>query len=492
MRISCRSMFYGVLVCCVAGGVGCSSAATPGGKAGPAAPTYRGQEVNLVSPHVLGLATNWELLIPEWGSQSGATVRWTEYEPADESLWQGISSDSSGGCLVLFPLNRLAEIETRLAALPTNPDEEFDSRDLFKGLRDRALTRERKLVANPISVPVLLCYYRKDLLRAANLKPPETWDEYHALVASLGTWAPGLTAVEPLGPESRATTFFARSLAYCKHPENYSVWFEIDTAQPMLNTPGFARAIEKAYETWKLLPAESASLNAADCRRRFLSGKAAIGLTYEPSTAELAAHAPGSRGVENLRVDGIEIGVCRLPGSKSVYNRNSKRWDAMPAKEVHAPALCGFAGLASAVVSHNQPFKNSAAANLLVSLNSPALFDQAFAALPKSPCRESQLSFAAAWFGPELSAEESSEYCDSVAQSLRDMQLVFELPVIGAGEFRRAASDELEKLLRNEFEPQQTLEAMQRSFEAIVDRLGREAVRDSHRRGLGLGPAPKK
>ena len=100
-----------------------------------------------------------------------------------------------------------------------------------------------------------------------------------------------------------------------------------------------------------------------------------------------------------------------------------------------------------------------AALNLLFSLSSPAMFDQAFATLPKGPCRESQLTQAPTWFGPELSTEEASQYCDAVAQSLRDPQVVFELPLIGAAEFRTTASKCLEPLLRGEADVEQTLNA---------------------------------
>jgi len=468
------------------------------GQAGPSqkndqkpAQMFLGQEVNLVVPKSLNLPGNWELMLQEWMSQSGATIRWSEYDPVAQTPALIAASGSSGGSFILFPLKQLSEIESHLSSL-SGFDEEFETKDLFKGLRDRGLTRERVLVANPVSVPVLVCYYRKDLLRAAHLKPPETWDDYHRLVESLEDWAPGLVAVEPLGPEFRATTFFARSLAYCKHPENYSVWFEIDSAKPMLNTPGFIRSIENANRTWKLLPPEVANYGPAECRQLILKGRAALGLTFEPHSAELVSHSAVQSGNEPYRVDGIEIGICRLPGSRSVYNRNSKKWDLIPASEVHAPALCGFSGLATGVIYPKSHFKETASVNLLISLNSPSLFDQAFATLPKSPCRESQLSFATSWFGPELSREEAAEYCDSVAQSLRDTQLVFELPVVGADEFRRAASSDLELLLKGDSNVDQLAETLQKSFEAIVDRLGRDAVRDSYRRGLGLGPAPKK
>ena len=223
-----------------------------------------------------------------------------------------------------------------------------------------------------------------------------------------------------------------------------------------------------------------------------LTGNAAMALTFEPLSSELVARSQSEEDSKVQRIEGIEIGVCRLPGSRRVFNRNSKKWDTIPAGTIHAPALCGFAGLAMGVTLPPKREQESAALDLLINLSTTSLFDEAFASLPKGPGRESQLSFAPNWFGPELSSEEASQYADAVSQSLRDMQLVYELPVIGDEEFRQAASTALEPLIRGEADSEQTSNAMQHAFELIVERLGPDAVRDSYRRGLGLSPRMKK
>ena len=464
---------------------GCPSA--PAGKNTTTQP-LRGQEVEFLAPKSLNLPVFWEVLLQEWSSQTGASTKIVDNDFDDVTTELTEIAEGAAGRFVLFPLNKLPEIGPQLTSIPAS--EQFDSKDLFKGLRDRILSREQQLIAFPISVPVFVCYYRQDLLRAARLKPPETWDEYNELIGSLQTWAPGLVAVEPLGPQYRATTFFAKTLAYCKHPENYSVWFDIDTAKPTFNSPGFIEGLETARRTWARLPKEVATYSPAECRRLLLAGKAAITLAWEPQSSNLVARSQGESTPEVHRIDGIELGVCRLPGSRRVFNRNSKKWDTLPT--VHSPALCGFAGLAVGVMLPKKPTADNAALSFLNSLSTTALFDEAFSALPKGPCRESQVSLSPSWFGPELSTEEASMYTDAVGQSLRDMQLVAELPVHGADEFRQATSNALEKLLNGETDTEQTLQLMQSSFESIVERLGRDTVRDSYRRGLGMSLPPRK
>ena len=453
-------------------------------------PPVRGEELEVVAPKSLNLPVYWEVMLQEWSSQSGSSTKFVEYDDKDSFLTQPPVKSDSGGQLVLFPLRDCCSFETHLTPL-SQYESQLGSREIFKGLRERALTRDRKFIAIPVSVPVLVCYYRSDLLRSARRKSPETWADYQELIESLGAWAPGLTAVEPLSAEFRATTFFAKSLAFCKHPENYSVWFDIDTAKPTLNSPGFVEAIETARRTWCKLPPEVSTYSPADCRQMLLTGKAAMALAFEPLSSELVAGFAMNDGSKAQRIDGIEIGVCRLPGSRRVFNRNSNKWDNIPVGTVHAPALCGFAGLAVGVRLPPTRESTSTALNFLINVSN-SLFDDAFTALPKGPCRESQLEFAANWFGPELSSEEASQYADAVAQSLRDMQLVYELPVIGAEEFRQAASVALEPLIRGEADAEQTSNTMQQAFEMIVERLGPDAVRDSYRRGLGLSPRATK
>jgi ABC-type glycerol-3-phosphate transport system substrate-binding protein len=462
---------------------------TPGPK--QATQPFRGSELAVVAPRSLNLPAYWEVMLQEWSSQTGASTKFVEFDNADPFLTESVMNPESGGRLILFPFRDFCRFESQLTPLSAF-DARLESREIFKGLRQRSLSREREFMAVPVSVPVLVCYYRNDLLRAARRKAPETWNDYLELIETLDTWGPGLSAVEPLSPEFRATTFFAKSLAFCKHPENYSVWFDIDTAKPTLNSPGFLEALETARRTWSKLPPEVATYSPADCRRMLLTGKAAMALAFEPQSAELIARSQSEESSKVERIEGIEIGVCRLPGSRRVFNRNSKKWDTIAAGTIHAPALCGFAGLAVGVTLPAKREQDSAALDLLVNLSTSTLFDEAFASLPKGPCRESQSSLAPSWFGPELSSEEASQYADAVAQSLRDMQLVHELPVIGAEEFRQATAAALDPFIRGEADSEQTSQAMQHAFELIVERLGPDVVRDSHRRGLGLSPQTKK
>ncbi len=451
---------------------------------------FRGQDVELVVPASLQLQALWQVALDEWMAETGATVRWSEYSGAgDESLEKKLSAPpAAGGRIVLFPLRKLSELDKQLAPVETAASAGLDLKDIFKGLRDRVVSRDRSVIAIPISAPVLLCYYRADLLRAAGLKPPETWDDYQTLLDALDRWAPGLTAVEPLGPGHRATLFFARSLAFVKHPENYSVWFDLDSGKPQLDTAGFQEAIEVSSRAWKKMPASIADLSPADCRNQVLAGKAAMAIGVEPVSSTNSDETP--------RTASIEIGICRLPGSRRVYNSNSRRWDVQPQSAIHAPALCGFDGMTIGVSLPNASSKASVAWHLLSTLTGEQ-FESNWASLPKSPCRESQTGTASSWNESGLTIEESGRAIDATALMLRDNQLVADLPLPDAAEFRAVTEETIGKLLKAELDPATTIRQLHAEFEQIVSRIGADMIRADYRRGLGLpaleatSPAPK-
>lgn len=449
---------------------GCPSDTKP--KPAQTTKPFRGQEVELVMPASLKLPALWEVTLNEWMDETGATIRWSEYSGTDaDSLESKLAnSPESGGRIILFRLQKLAEIDQQMAPIEGNG---FDTKDIFKGLREHVVKRNRAAAAIPISAPVLNCYYRADLLKKAGRKPPETWKDYQDLIDTLEQWAPGLTAVEPLSADHRATLFFARSLAFTKHPENFSVWFDLDAGKPTLDTAGFVEATEVALRAWKKMPVNVVELSPADCREQILQGRAALAIGIEPTA--------NSKSTGDSR-PAMEVGVCRLPGSTKVFNRNSKRWDSLPA--VHAPGICGFDGLAIGV-SLPKESRDAAAWHLLSNLVGES-FESNWAALPKSPCRESQTSTATSWYETGLTVEEMSRSVDATAQTLRDGQLVADLPIPEANEFRKATSSVVGKLLAGELDPAQTCQQLQSEFEQIVNRIGSEKLRTDYRRGLGL------
>lgn len=473
MNLVCRLMLL-LLLCTAAG------CPTNTGTAPPAELPLAGQTVEIVAPSDLALQEAWQPLIAEWKAQTGGDVVWTEFA-SDSPPWQGDAAKSSanGGRITVAAITDLSDAEKQgfFAPIPMTVQDQIDQRDVLPGLKDAVLSREKRLVAIPVSAPVLLCYYRQDLLEAAGRTPPQTWDDYQTLLDELEQWAPGLSACEPCGPEFRATLFLARAAAFVKHPQNYSAWFDIQTSQPVFDSPAFARALDVSRKAWQKMPEDIWNFGPTECRAKLRAGQAALILSVKPGAAyplliELPASDPDSQ-------EPLAIGVCQLPGTREVYQRDSDRWEQIKTTEPYQPGLVGFTGI---VMGASATDDRAAAWNLLQTLSKQLA--SAFAERPRSVCRESESLSGFPSGG--LAVEANSLLTDATAQTLRRRDAVGDLPVPGAAPLRKIIAEEL-AAAKSDQATGEILAAIQRRLvEATESR--REALRDDYRRAVGLGP----
>jgi multiple sugar transport system substrate-binding protein len=341
---------------------------------------------------------------------------------------------------------------------------------VFPGLRNRVAKNSRKPRLVPISCPILVCYYREDLLEQAGLKPPRTWSDYQTLLETLEQWAPGLQAVEPWGESFRATMFLARSAAVAKHAEQFSFCFEFRTGNPLIANPGFVSSLKMVTAAVQAMPAEVKTYLPGDCRREILEGRAAIAIAYETDLSQTV-----SRGED------LEIGICPLPGATRVFNTAIDEWVDLEDDSVHRVTLTGFAGWALAVSANLEPNLNAAAWELVRYM----AIDQLPSSYPSSLislCRDSQTANPSTWTGEELTTSEAEQYVTVVADALRSDQLVMEFPLIGQAQFREALTEGLTRALEGEDDAEAVLQSIRAEWEEISQKLGKEEVAKSYQR----------
>ncbi len=446
---------------------------------------FRDETVTIRVPADTEFAEIWDLTLAEWSGATGAETNIV----SDESLK---TSNKSADVLVL-PLTELSGwIENdRLAPIP---DSILDGTaltwlDVFYGVREHTAQVAGSPRVIPVSVPVLVAYYRADLLTAANLEPPQTWSEYQHLLETLNEWAPGLTAVEPWSPEWRATTFLARAAALAKHPDQLSFEFDVRSGEPLIDSPGFQSALELVQQARPHLAEKVNEYSPSDCRRELLAGRAAIGIALESGPeGQPLPFGPGSSTMEisDERADGIELVVEPLPGSVRVYDQSKSAFQEFSEDRVHRVTLTGFAGLGVAV---SKSAANSQAAwDLALQLTAKDL-SQTFPPPFCSPVRESQAGSPATYSGQSLRPEEQGTWLNAVRSGLSSDQCISELPVIGRERFREVLSTELAAVLESDENAQEILKRVAAEWRVITEELGQDAVRKSYRRGLGF-PAP--
>jgi ABC-type glycerol-3-phosphate transport system substrate-binding protein len=357
--------------------------------------------------------------------------------------------------------------------------------DLFTLLRAHEAVWGKEVMAVPFGSPVLVCYYRADLLEKLGAKPPRTWPEYQKLAArladrkQLGDAAPpaGRTwhgSLEPLAPGWAAIVLLGRAAPYVTHPANYSQLFSIDSMEPLVDGPPFVRALEELVAAAASGPPEIA-YDPTAVRHAFWRGECGLALTW-PSAADRDCPKPGP----NLRV-----GFAELPGSTEVYNVSAEAWEpGQPGDEAHVPLL-DVAGRLGTVTSRSQWPEVSF--GLLLWLSDQQWSRQTSAASPATTIfRQADVSDPQAWVEKVMPATAASQYARLTQQTLSRQQWLFALRISGRGEYLKALDEAVQQAVLGQKPPKEALRQAAARWREITKRHGTEAQRAAYRHSLGL------
>lgn len=449
-----------ILIAGLIGLAGCGDESSPETSTADAA-AWAGTELSVAVPRDLEVEATWQVLFEDWSARTGArpglvTPAWP---------WHSLTAD-----VAVIPVTSVPELDALWELQPV--PETLDLQSVLGGLRQQLcqVGREARLV--PISTPVLVLYVRGDLLEASGKRLPETWAEYQQLLEELDEWAGGLTAVEPWGEEFRATMFLARAVSHARHPANYSLFFEINRGDPLVDSPAFVRALQEAKKALTEMPAAVRNYTPADCRRELLAGRAAMAVSFEPEFPEPA-------DVE--RAETVRVKFIRLPGVREIYNRSSARWETVVGR-AQATSLVGFAGLVAVVRKERQ----AAAAWDLVAEVLVERRREAIDGSVRGLCWQEDVETVAEWLEGSLAADERTGYARAVVAGLDEAGVVLELGVLGRERFLAALSQSLDRWLAGETNAEETLGNAAEQWRKILGEIGTETVRDSYRRSLGL------
>lgn len=484
-RVFCASLLGLVLL-------GCRPPATPPEAPGEQRP-FDGQQASLFVPAGSGCTELWDPALREWSVQTGGQVSLQEYSPDDaNSFWSSLDQSSQPAVCVI-PYAWLADGLTSRdferipeAALSVESGVSWD--DLLRELRERIGGPRRKPQFLPLQAPVLVCYYRKDLLDRAGLKAPVTWEDYSRLVERSQVWGAGLPVVEPWAESFRVTWFLSRAIAAARHPDNFSVFVDLETLQPMIDNPAFVGTLERARADLAHLPTEVWQLSPLECRQRVLEGRACLAIGIEPAggTNSNSGTPPFPRG------EGVFLGVCPLPASTVVYNPSTRILEEGTSRggiRLYRSNLTGWQGMVACVFQRKVAGSSLPAWNALAQVAGPDFLNR----LPPGLAgltRESQLGDASLIIGPELTGTESAEFLAVTADVLRDGGLVLELPFPRRTEFANLLKAQLTAALRGETPAEEALRRVARDWSSLIDEIGHEPFRRSYRQILGLTPKP--
>jgi ABC-type glycerol-3-phosphate transport system substrate-binding protein len=472
MRL-CSLLWVGVLpvIVCAAG---CPQA-TPVKKAPPApsAPL----KLLVVDDQPLG-----EAIAREWQSRTEAELDVKQATLADIQRASRLPAD-----IVVFPAGELGLLVQRELVRPLDEDaladEAFDRRDILDQVRLREMVWGNKTVAVPLGSPRLLVVYRRDVLDALGLAPPQTWQDYQALFERLAAEnKPELAAIEPLADGWAGQMLLARAAGYVTHRDQVSPLFDYQTLEPLIASAPYVRALEELVKANQGRDSAKA-MTPAEAWSAVRGGQAALAITWAQSAVD---GAPAKLAEPTLLTTSV-LGFAQLPGSREVYNVSRQRWDEREAdEEIYVPLLAVSGRLAAATTTTADA---AAAQNFLVWL---AGRETSAAIAPASRAttlfRQSHL-VSAGRFDPSLDAATAKAYWAALARACQ-LQRYVSLRLPGRGEYLSALDKAVHAALVGDKPPAEALAAADDEWRKITEKLGRAAQQRALKRELGQESLP--
>ncbi len=182
--------------------------------------------------------------------------------------------------------------------------------------------------------------YRRDLLenpayrrefKALTGKPldvPRTWPELQRIARFFqgrhlpdGRMISGLAEVT-VSDALLGNYFIKRAAPYAKDPHvKGGFYFDLDTMEPLINTPGWVQALKDFVDAQDLYPKGGQTMSFFDTIKAFGRGNVVFTDSWDDPFIE--AMEPGNP----LR---NKVAAALSPGSRRVWNRRTGRWDEFP------------------------------------------------------------------------------------------------------------------------------------------------------------------
>jgi len=480
-------------------GAGCGGPSSAP-QAGPSAP-LAGTKVRLLVVDDPALAQAAARLRGEWQARSGSELQLQQMSSEQLLASQDLPADA-----VICPAWMLGPLaERQLVQELPEPLLAGDAArwsEVFDLVRFRVLQWDNRPMAVSFGSPVLVCYCRADLLEALGRQPPQTWQEYAELAALLNDRSrigpaapraeqPWCGCIEPLAPGWAGLVLMARAAAYVKHRNNVSDLFDIDTMEPMIDRPPWVRALEELVAAAQCGVPEQFDYDPAAARRAFWQGRCGMALCWPSAADDTDANGDaqpsqtlgsGQGGQSDAQ---LRLVITRLPGSPEAFDYGGAAWDQRTADEPWHVPLLSTAGRVGAVARRAQSAQ--ASWRLLLWLSGPQFGAQIGRSSPATTMfRRSHLADPRGWVEPAMGPEDAAAYGRLLEEVLSGRQSMFALRIPGRPEYLAALDEAVRKAVRAEARPAAALREAAQRWQAVTDRLGREAQRRAYLHSLGL------
>ncbi|MCI0529002.1 MAG: extracellular solute-binding protein [Nitrospira sp.] len=463
---------------------------------------FEGVEVNLLTFMGPQIAEPLQRRAPGFQALTGAKIKVVTV-PFSE-LYQKILTDMATGtnsfhAFVLPPqwiVDYILPGYLEYLTPRVTSDKALKWEDVVPFFRDFSATYQGRIYAIPLDGDFQMVYYRSDLLKRDNLKPPATWEDYLAIAKHFHS--------QDLNGDSEADYGSCIS----KRPNAQAYWmvwsvaaaflqnrgtgqgsfFDTETMKPLVNNEAFAAALGIYKETANYGPPDELNLEVGDTRRFFTSGRCALSIDWG-DIGTLAIN-PATSKVKD------KVGAVILPGTRRILDRQTGK--LMDCNQTtcpyaingvnHAP-FAAFGGWSGIINAAAPPKAKDAAYAFLSYMNQPVQsnVDVTLGASGFNPYRTSQFLNPDPWIKAGMSLDAAQSYLGAIAASLSSPNMVLDLRIPQNQRYQQVVLDTaIAQFLAGKITKQEAMKQIYDGWEEITEKLGRDSQLKAYRASLGI------
>jgi multiple sugar transport system substrate-binding protein len=340
-----------------------------------------------------------------------------------------------------------------------------------------------------------MVYYRKDVLDAAGLAPPKTWDEYIDVASKIHNKDMNGDGVNDYGScifkKRNAQSYFAIQTVAASYVQTKGTaqgfHFDGATMKPVINNEAWKKAFEVYKKTGEYGPPEELNMDIGDTRGLFKAGRCGLIIEW------------GDPGPMSIEKDATAIkdklyAISAL-GTKEVLDRATGK--LVPVTPESAPyaidginyaPFAAFGGWAGAVNAKLDDKKKQASYDFLSYMNQAAQsnVDVTLGWTGYNAYRTSQLTSVDGWVTAGFSPEAAKNYLDAINGALANPNMASDFKIPGANGYSSVVLDrELARYLAGEITVDEALKNIEAGWEEITEDFGRDAQIKSQALALG-------
>ena len=438
-----------------------------------------------------------------WEAYTGAKINWIDLAQADYNarLQQSIATKTVDFDILEMGAPFEGDVcgKGLASVMPDWVKKQIDIEDYSDYLKPPVGTWDGKTYRVTIDGDCHNFNYRTDYFSDADLAKawkaeghqgewavPKTWQKVNEVTKFLkGKKIKGQDAIGYLDPAKGWGGFGFyfledRATAYVKHPDNKAWLFDPENMKPLVNNPGWVRAIQDVIDC---LPSEPADQLNADpgttAFQQFLAGTGSM-LSWWGDVGSMA-------NTSDTSVIGNDVAFDILPGSDDVYNYKTSKWEKLASGPNVSPN-CAYLGWGVYVMARvdADPKKQKAAWSAAAHLGGKDLSLWMVMYPSGMQVHRNSHSDIAEWVGAGYQKDYITSYLKSQFGSYNHPNRAIEPRIPGIFQYYSVAEDELAKVYAGKMTAQQGADSIAAAWEKLTDQIGREGQLKLYRASIGM------